>query len=762
MIVNINKSNADKYHELFREAYTFLKNIDDGNYVDQNGQTFNNLAEYYGHMGDFIAQGLAGYKYIMLPLDEDPFKIDLNTRTIEVPAAFSKCASVQSDQIAETIMFVADRYFDYMDLATTNIYVQWVRPEDKKNNIEEYKGATLIDVVDLESEPGKIKFAWPLNDTITAVPGVVKFSVRFCRVNGPDVNDLFYNLNTLESSIVIKPALSSTIDMSKIENPTGDDTFLRAVINSNYASEGVIPPTMAEFSEPGSQIISSNGIDIVDGKRVTHLDNNDTVTLYAQAYTSDANSEVDYEWYYKGANDKTYYLCSNYPVSSSFDANGNLLDVNNNILTDKTQPIKDAIVFAESAEEYRICDPQPKEKVAREIYYYYDANDINKTNPIEWINGTIELDDNDTPIIKNADKEVVTLYEKYTALTIPETGTITGSYKVAAWGKTLRSGKTPLRTPYPKCSEECIIPIPNAIKFDNNLNANETLQNNLELKVVITEDDYHPELSYQWRTSKVSNNKDTMVAIENATNAEYSPVEPGWYSVAVNASLNRTPISETSEVCRVSYPVEPPIVTSLPVNNNEIYIGNNNEGVNNPNDGYTTSTHTQRAILRVTADVVKKPFYERVVVENDDFVANKFFVLMGDEYISATEYDSEQTYYQLVEQSADLYSDSFEYIWQMQKNRVYVDVTNTTPGVLFDKEHPNQITVTPALKDQYNVFRCLVKNTLNGQSAVFDHSGVGGVNSILGKFELNTEGAPIAPYVYDTNTKNFAFTVIKE
>ena len=81
-------------------------------------------------MADFFNEGL--YKYVMMPIDEEPFKIDLNTRTIEVPQSFSKCASVQSDQLAETIIFIVDRYFDYMDLANTEIFVQWTLPENKK------------------------------------------------------------------------------------------------------------------------------------------------------------------------------------------------------------------------------------------------------------------------------------------------------------------------------------------------------------------------------------------------------------------------------------------------------------------------------------------------------------------------------------------------------------------------------------------------------------------------------------------------------
>ena len=109
MIVTINKENSDKYRELFRESYEYLKELNKG-YVNPDKERFASLAEYYSHMADFFDNHK--YKYIMLPLDEEAFKIDLNTRTIQVPASFSKCAGVQSDQLAETIIFEADRYFD--------------------------------------------------------------------------------------------------------------------------------------------------------------------------------------------------------------------------------------------------------------------------------------------------------------------------------------------------------------------------------------------------------------------------------------------------------------------------------------------------------------------------------------------------------------------------------------------------------------------------------------------------------------------------
>jgi hypothetical protein len=120
MIVQKNASNSDKYNELFANAYKFLESLNNGS-VPAGKERFSNLAEYYGHIADLFDQ--QKYEYIMVPLDEDPFKIDLNTRKIDVPKSFSKCASVQTDILAETIIFVVDRYFDFMDLANTNIYV---------------------------------------------------------------------------------------------------------------------------------------------------------------------------------------------------------------------------------------------------------------------------------------------------------------------------------------------------------------------------------------------------------------------------------------------------------------------------------------------------------------------------------------------------------------------------------------------------------------------------------------------------------------
>ena len=49
-------------------------------------------------------------KYVVLPLDEEPFAIDANARTITVPATFKKNGiGVQGDEGAEMLHFIIDR-----------------------------------------------------------------------------------------------------------------------------------------------------------------------------------------------------------------------------------------------------------------------------------------------------------------------------------------------------------------------------------------------------------------------------------------------------------------------------------------------------------------------------------------------------------------------------------------------------------------------------------------------------------------------------
>ena len=240
MITLITKSNAAQYNFLYEQAEKDLKasgamteykldenqqiiyeHDDEGNLVykrdendelilDENDQPIpvpvinhiTSLEEYFSYIKELSV--LNKKKYTPLPLDEDVFEIDLNTRAIVVPPAFVKNGiSVQGDEIAEVVYFRCNRYFDAVDLQTRDVFIQW-ESAGKGEDGKAIKGVSVPWSVDYESEPGYIIIGWPLSTKITSTPGQVKFSVRFYEWN-EDLQQITYSLSTLVQTATIKP-----------------------------------------------------------------------------------------------------------------------------------------------------------------------------------------------------------------------------------------------------------------------------------------------------------------------------------------------------------------------------------------------------------------------------------------------------------------------------------------------------------------------------------------------------------------------------
>ena len=107
--------------------------------------------------------------------------------------------------MAEMVMFTIDRYVDFKDLNEAIIYIQWT------NKNGDTKAAPIV-VKDITSIPGKIRFGWPLDKNVTAVPGPVHYSVRFWNRLGEEpaeggAETVVYSLNTLSSSLTITESL---------------------------------------------------------------------------------------------------------------------------------------------------------------------------------------------------------------------------------------------------------------------------------------------------------------------------------------------------------------------------------------------------------------------------------------------------------------------------------------------------------------------------------------------------------------------------
>jgi hypothetical protein len=116
MITIVNDNNEKKYDNLFKEASAALKLSPNSRITD--------LETYFYYLPELIGlEDGKGYKYTVLPLDEEAFEIEPETRKIIIPKSFEKSVGVTGDHTAEILWFKIGRYFDNMDLDTQEIYI---------------------------------------------------------------------------------------------------------------------------------------------------------------------------------------------------------------------------------------------------------------------------------------------------------------------------------------------------------------------------------------------------------------------------------------------------------------------------------------------------------------------------------------------------------------------------------------------------------------------------------------------------------------
>ena len=231
MFKNANISERDAFVTALAEGVILYKKIDEPYATIDAKFGINTLEEYFANLGEIKERG--GEKYTVLPLDEDYFEINANTRAIIIPASFKKNGiAVQSDDLAEVIYFKVDRYFDYTDLNTCEIFIQWETPKGPGGTV--VQSADRAYIKDIESEPGKLIFGWVLDKDITAFAGNLKFSVRFVKWSGGSVA---YSLSTLTASATIQPSINFELKNSNIQIDDAGKRLLDRIENGQVIGQ---------------------------------------------------------------------------------------------------------------------------------------------------------------------------------------------------------------------------------------------------------------------------------------------------------------------------------------------------------------------------------------------------------------------------------------------------------------------------------------------------------------------------------------------
>lgn len=190
MITTINDSNKNIYKTFFNLS------------SDDNQELLENI---FGTTYDS--------KKSFLPLDEELFDVNADTRTITVPTNFRVNGFVTGDHMAEMLFFIVDRYYDTQDLSKTNIDFLWKTSAGKEGVTRAaFKSTTFYkELAEAKGESAnnietKLFFGWPLTNNAISSSGQLQFSITFFqKMSSQEIeakqNAIIQKYNTLISEV---------------------------------------------------------------------------------------------------------------------------------------------------------------------------------------------------------------------------------------------------------------------------------------------------------------------------------------------------------------------------------------------------------------------------------------------------------------------------------------------------------------------------------------------------------------------------------
>lgn len=518
----ITKDNKSLYTTLFKKANDLLG-------VTGTSEEIKTIDDYFCRLGDIASLVVAADGtvsdplYFILPIDEPTFNIEANSRSIKVPDEFSKNGrgvSVKGDEIAETIYFTIDRYFDTTDFYDKNLkaIVQWQNANGDKN----ISATTAKAVIEDQSEGTvKVIFGWPLSREITEYPGNVTFSVRFYNTlkDENDTEYLEYSFSTLNAVVKINPSLDLDVIDGGFDTVDKNWLIYKRLRNSLPADINLqaIQPIIDWFvPEVGTEAdLNSNNILVVQMKAT---------------YPSGTNaSRIDRQKY-------------------------TLMREDYNGLTTVVSAFTDEGVFGE---DYVVTND--KAMNTTEIYYYYKTEDAEKPDPYE---------DTDWPTD-------ITLYEKVYTYEVDTAGkyyVIVTNYLGESNFSEITSGKFEVKLPTQ--------PIIHA-NSDNDYYG--ILEENVdsdgvgigtfgpcEISLNAEDTDGGIPLVYNWYKADNAEGSNPVTLVENSPNNSYEAEEEGYYFLEAVNKRNNSIATTKSDPIRVTYPAGAPELTYIAYNRFEM------------------------------------------------------------------------------------------------------------------------------------------------------------------------------------------------
>ena len=557
MVITINDKNRKLYNDFFVEAYEDAKKaslmVDDNNsliynfegLIEDGKEAFSSLWEYYHYLPE-----LAKYRpvyYTKLPLDEPMVEINGNSREMSVPAQLTKCASIENDHLAESIMFSIDRFHDSQDLMTAQTWIQWTA----MNGEEKIEKTVAINdnMKDIDFKENKIRFPWPLDSSVTQYPGIIEFSAVFFL---KDNDNVVYRYSTLPNKIKIEPALQREL----LDNPLDVGGLFASAVRANNYGPGFYVPQAPSFTQ--------NGLDLAEESNLDYSNStNGTLTLKAQATVGDTG-KLSYSWYHKLPKEesKIYFPCGQNVKL--------ILPKGTGLSEEEVEFINNTLCPDENPVTTNIAEETTLEYSFGTIVEAYET--VSSTNNFDKYYTKVEdeykyIKTSDIASEQLANNEI---YEKVTTLKLPEENVpVTGEYFVTAKNTIVEKYST-------TDSNKTTLISPNEVKFsgdqaETDIFLDETtgaiLKTNLETS---SNENY----SAVWKTSldKTAFNNVSTDWYSEGTEDELklnSNASAGWYRAEVYATRNRETLNGTSRTWRVLKPVTAPALVSTVGENDE-------------------------------------------------------------------------------------------------------------------------------------------------------------------------------------------------